>query len=116
MVCSTVDGREKLLVVPCVEVEISKLDVAVMMFEVAAVVDSCTVLTMPVDVTLVELDVTVEDGGNEVVASVLWPDPVDIELVEVGPARNSAAIDTLMASVGGILAPKTTTICPVRSA
>jgi hypothetical protein len=71
MVWSTVDGREKLVVVPCVEVEIPKLDVAVMMFEVAAVVDSCTVLTMPVDVALVELDVFIEDGGFEVVASVL---------------------------------------------
>ena len=114
MVRPTVDGGEELLVVPCIEVGMSKLDVATMVFELPAVVDSCTVLTMPVDFALVQLVVIVEDGGVEVVASVL--DSVDLRLVEIGPARNSATIDTLTASVGGILSPKATTIWPVGSA
>ncbi len=39
-----------------------------------------------------------------------------MKLVEVGPVRKSIAIDTLTASVGGILSPKATTILPVGSA
>ncbi len=71
MVCPNVDGGEKLLVVPCIEIEMSKLDVATMVFGLPAVVDSCMVLMTSVDFTLVEVVVIVEGGGVEVVGSVL---------------------------------------------